>query len=218
MMNSIERYLESISSFNDEKKPFMNKLEGIDEQIDSIESQIEELESELSDLEQEKEAPLGEIKRIEKKQLEAYLLSLSDPKEAIIKRVEEGKTNGLLSSLSLVYPDSEPTIIVQTLFKRITVSVTFPESANSFEQYGPLCLNVEPKESTQPWQVKKTLKLMKQHGFLNSLKRIGECSYLLPSALENQPEVVLQRLLILAGISEELDAPMSYEFNPKETV
>ena len=218
MMNSIERYLESISSFNDEKKPFVNQIEEIDEQIDSIESQIEELESELSDLEQEKEAPLGEIKRIEKKQLEAYLLSLSDPKEAIIKRVEEGKSNGLLSSLSLVYPDSEPTIIVQALFKRITVSVTFPESANSFEQYGPLCLNVEPKESTQPWQVKKTLKLMKQHGFLNSLKRIGECSYLLPSALENQPEVVLQRLISLAGISEELDAPMTYEFNPKEMV
>ena len=207
-MKSIERYLESISSYDEEKRPFIEQIEGIDAKIDSIESEIEELEAEISDLNDEKEASEKELEKVEKKRIAAYLESLSDPKAAI-NRVSECIKDGALNCLKLDYKQSNPLVIVTAKFKFVSVTFSFPDSALSLEQYGLLYINVEPKQKTIPGQMKKTIKLLKQCGVLNGLKRTIGDSYLLLATLDNQPEIVIQRLSRLNNVAAELDSSMN---------
>ena len=204
-MKSIERYLASIPSFNEEKKPFIEQIEEITERMESVESQIEELEAELNDLNGDKEAPEKEIERIEKRQYEAYVESLSDPKNVIVKRISESSLTGL----KLDYSSSDNTVIVVAKLNLFIIKFSFPKSATTLEQYGPIYISLVPKQKTLPTQMKKAIKLLKQCGVLNGLKRTSGNSYLLPASLEKQPEIVLQRLSCLNSVAAELDSPAS---------
>ena len=215
-MNSISNYLDSIASFDEQRKPFYEKIEELDSRIRDIEAQMEELECELSDLEDEKEPHEEELKRINKCQRDAYLLSLSDPKSIIQEYLTKSQEKGMLGSLKLEVPGSDSPIIVSSPFKRIVVNISFPDIAHELNQYSPLYLIISPDEKTQPWQMNKIIKLMKQYQFIGNLRRIGTNEYLLPATLETLADVIFQRLSVLATFAAELDAPMAYEYNPED--
>lgn len=217
-MNSIDTYLKSISSFEEQKKPFSDQIEEIEDHISSIEIQMEELESELSELENEKESQEEELETINRLQKKAYVASLADPKAIILEELKNVQQKGIFKSLKFDFPESDSLVLVTIPFKRVDVSISFPELASALDQYGPLHLVIQPKESTQPWQMKKTIKLMKKYQFLGNLKRICDNKYLLPATLESQSSVVVERLSMLASFANELDGPMTYELNPNETV
>lgn len=217
-MNSIETYLESIASFVEQRKSFDQQIEEIDDRISTIEAQMEELECELSDLENERESQVEELKRINQLQKKAYQVSLNDPKSIIRENLNKNLQQGILEPLKLEFDDTESLVLVAIPFKRVIVKILFPDRANALDQYGPLHMVIQPRESTQPWQIKKTIKLIKQHQFLDNLKRIGDDKYLLPATLETQSNVVVKRLSMLATIAAELDGPMTYEYDPNESV
>jgi hypothetical protein len=217
-MNSIETYLESIAFFEEKKKPFNQQIEEIEDRISTIEDEMEELECELLELENDRDSQVEELEKIMQLQKKAYQVSLNDPKSIIRENLKINLQHGIIEHLKLRFDDTDSLVVVTIPFKRLIVKIIFPEIATALDQYGPLLLVIEPRESTQPWQIKKTIKLMKQHQFLGNLKLIGNNKYLLPATLDTQSDVVVKRLSILSTIAAELDAPMTYEYNPKELV
>ena len=217
-MESINNYLASIPGLENQKKPIQDKIEEIEESKNELEEQISALEEEIDDLDDEIEEQQDEIDRIDEIIEQGYLSSLRDPRAKIVEYLSEQCKGGAYSPLALDFAKEDPRSIVSISLKRMAISFCFPEIARREEDYGHVNIIIAPSdESIQPWMVVKSMKIMRDKGFLANLKETKTnrgyfYSYLLSANLDNQADVVSAKLIELSAIVEILDGPMQYEF------
>ena len=109
-------------------------------------------------------------------------------------------------------------VIAFVPMKRITVFFSFPAMAETKEGYECLYIGIAPHDSTQPWQIKQLMEILKKDFIagLRHLPGIYEYNFGILVPLDKMPEEISRRLSILATHADELDGPLTYSFNPSE--
>ena len=213
-MTSIDNYLASLPEYEAIKVPFEEQIDELEARKAALEAEIEEIESEIADLEEEMEKQVDPLVK------QAYLKSLSDPRNVIVGALKEQAGKGVFGPLKIEFPSSDSEVIAFVPMKRITVYFSFPTMAESKEEYGQLHIGIAPKDNTQPWQIKLLLEILKK-GFIANRRCLPWTSdgymTMLPVPLDKMSEEISRRLSILASHADELDGPLTYSFTPPES-
>ena len=217
-MKSIDLFFSSMPKYEAMKKPFDEKIEDLESQKAIVEEELEELESKLSDLEDDISEQEEEIRKIDDAIKKAYQESLSEPKRAIHNYLSEQVVKGDLNGISIEHPTSISEVIITVPMKRLTVVFSYPAIAKTKDDCNRLYITLTLKESTQPWQIKQIVKILKREFLANMGRDSGAYSFYTSVSFDKIPETIYQQLCILNKYSQEIDGHLTYSFDPSEII